>query len=621
MLFRSFLALAVALQPVLSLSTPRAPQLKRADASTSGVTFPDLYEATIADLQAGLDAGHFTSVDLVEAYFSRINEVNAELHAVIETNPTALTQAADLDAQRRQGKKLGPLHGIPILVKDNIATRLEDGMNTTAGSYALLNSVVPGDATVSAKLRQAGAIILGKTNMSEWAAFGPLAPDGWSGRGGQTTNPYYPRGDACGSSSGSGVSAAIGLAAATLGTETAGSITCPASWNNVVGVKATVGLTSRNGVVPVSEHQDTVGPLARTVTDAAIVLSAIAGKDSVDKYTDAQPDSVPDYTAALNKDALKGARLGVPRTVFIDKEYGRTSGNRDIAIPGADAFQEALKTMKALGAFITDPADVPSAKDILLNEAGGTVLHTDLKVNIQAYLASLKAIPTNVHTIADIAAFNNAHKDLEEPNLDAYTEWNLHFDLAEPMQVDDTYKKALETNHELGATKGIDAVLKEYSLDALVLPENSFMYQLAGYVTVPLGFKSNDTKVTVAGGKDEPISDAPGMPFGLTFVGTAFSESKLLAFAYAYEQATQTRLKRKAYDAATPKTQLADVVGASSTTSGSSSSGSSSTTSGSGPSGTQGGSGTGAATSVTVSHGLCLLVASLVCVQGFIGWV
>ncbi|KAJ6451622.1 amidase signature enzyme [Mycena sanguinolenta] len=597
MLFRFFFVLVVALQPVLASSAPRT------DAST-GVTFPDLYEATIAELQAGLAAGNFTSVDLVNAYFSRINEVNAELHAVIEISPTALAQAADLDTQRKQGTTLGPLHGIPILVKDNIATRFEDGMNTTAGSYALLNSVVPGDATVTAKLRKAGAIILGKTNLSEWAAFGSLVPNGWSGRGGQTTNPYYPKGDACGSSSGSGVSAAIGLAAATLGTETAGSITCPASWNNVVGVKATVGLTSRNGVIPASQHQDTVGPLARTVTDAAIVLSAIAGKDPADNYTNAQPDSVPDYTTFLTKDALKGARLGVPRAVFLDTKDG--------PVPGAAAFAIALQTMKDLGANITDPADVPTAQDLLNNTSSSIVLYTDIKVDIQAYLASLTSIPTNVHTVADIAAFNDAHKNLEEPNTTAYTEWNLYFNLAEPMQANDTYLQAVQTDLELGGSKGIDAVLQQYNLDALVLPESGFMFQLAGLVgypivTVPLGFQPNDTVPDTAGGPDTPIQIAPGLPFGLTFVGTAFSESKLLAFAYAYEQATLTRLNRTAYDAATPKTQLVDVVGKNST-----SGGSNSTTTG--PGGTQGGGSTGKAINVSVSrglYGLCVLVVLL----------
>ncbi|KAJ6595105.1 amidase signature enzyme [Mycena vulgaris] len=603
MFFRSFLTLALALQPVLSLSTPRA------DAS-----FPDLYEATIADLQAGLDAGHFTSVDLVTAYLARINEVNTELHAVIETNPTALAQAADLDAQRKQGKKLGSLHGIPILVKDNIATRFEDGMNTTAGSYAFLNSVVPGDATVLAKLRKAGTIILGKTNMSEWASFGSLVPDGWSGRGGQTTNAYYPRGDACASSSGSGVAASIGLAAATLGTETAGSITCPASYNNVVGVKATVGLTSRNGVVPISEHQDTVGAcdLGASIQHCLQLPQDrwLALYRSTDNYTDAQPASVPDYTAGLKKGALKGARLGVPRAVFLDTKFG--------PVPGADAFKAALKTMTDLGAVITDPADVPSADEIVSNPAASIVLNTDLKFNIQSYLATLKDIPTNVHTVADIATFNDAHKDLEEPAIDAYVEWNLYFDLAEPTEMDDAYRKAVETNHDIGATRGIDAVLKKYNLDALVLPESGFMTQLAGFVTVPLGFRSNDTKADTNGGKDAPVSTAPGMPFGLTFVGTAFSESKLLALAYAYEQATQVRLQRRAYDKATPKTQLADVVGAGAggEANGSSSTGTP-TTSGTGPSGTH----TGKAKSGGVSRGLWLVVASLVCVQGFFGWV
>ncbi|KAF8143819.1 amidase signature enzyme [Mycena galopus ATCC 62051] len=591
---RSFFAAAV----VLLFSTPSV------DASTN-VTFPDLYEATIAELQAGLAAGDFTSVDLVNAYYARISEVNDELHAVIETNPTALAQAAALDEQRKQGTTLGPLHGIPMLVKDNIATRFEDGMNTTAGSYALLNSVVPGDATVMAKLRQAGAIILGKTNLSEWAAFGSLAPNGWSGRGGQTTNPYYPKGDPCGSSSGSGVAAAIGLAAATLGTETAGSITCPANANNVVGVKPTVGLTSRTGVIPISQHQDTVGPLTRTVTDAAIVLSVIAGKDSTDNYTNAQPDSVPDYTTFLNTTALKGARLGVPRTVFIDTTYG--------PVPGAAAFTIALQTMKNLGAIITDPANVPTALDILTNPA--TVINTDLKFDIQAYLATLTSIPTNVHNISDIVAFNDAHKDLEEPALDAYVEWNLHFDLAEPTQINDTYLQAVQTDIELGGSKGIDAVLQQYNLDALVLPVSSFMYELAGFVgypivTVPLGFLPNDTVPDTNGGADTPISTAPGLPFGLTFVGTAFSESKLLAFAYAYEQATQTRLNRTAYEAATPKTQLVDVVGKNSTTSGSNST---ATPSGSGS--TQSGGPTGGATTMSASHGLWMLVVSL-CVYG-----
>lgn len=223
----------------------------------SGAVFPDLYEASIAELQHGLERGHFTSVDLVKAYFARIDEVNTkgpELRAVLELNPSALAHAAALDRERALGTRRGPLHGIPVLLKDNIATRFEDGMNTTAGSYALLGSVVPGDATVAAKLRKAGAVFLGKANLSEWSQARGDVPIAWSARGGQCTNAYYPRANPCGSSSGSGVAASIGLTAVTLGTETDGSITCPSSFNNVVGIKPTVGLTSRHGVVPITEH-------------------------------------------------------------------------------------------------------------------------------------------------------------------------------------------------------------------------------------------------------------------------------------------------------------------------------------------------------------------------------
>ncbi|KAF7326138.1 Amidase domain-containing protein [Mycena kentingensis (nom. inval.)] len=529
------------LAPVRSFSTATG---RRADAA-----LPDLYEATIAELQDGLDAERFTSVDLVNAYFARIKEVNEELHAVIETSPTALAQAAELDVQRKDGKKLGPLHGIPILVKDNIATRVEDGMNTTAGSYALLGSAVSGDSSVVAKLRAAGAIIIGKTNLVRVGAGVPGRYQLNFSRNGQRLARWRQmagraeagRPQARIIHGGSGVAASIGLAAVTLGTETAGSITCPASKNNVVGVKATVGLTSRTGVVPISQHQDTVGPLTRTVTDAAIVLNVIAGKDAADNYTNAQPDAVPDYVFFLEKDALKVARLGIPREPY----SGRTS------------------TRNSLGAVITDPANIPTAAN---ESSSGDVLHVDLKFDMQAYLATLNEIPTNVHTVDDIAAFNDAHKDLEEPQLDAYTSWNLHFNLAKDRQKDDAYTAAVALSYDLGRTKGIDAALKEHNLDALVLPDSSLMYTMAGMagypiVTVPLGFLPNDTKILDVSGKDEVIETAPGIPFGLLFVGTAFSETKLLAYAYAFEQATNVRLGRRAYEKATPKTQLADVFG------------------------------------------------------------
>lgn len=343
--------------------------------------FPDLYEASVKDLQKGLDTGRFTSVDLVRAYFARIDEVNLKgpiLRAVLELNPTALSQAAALDHERKVKRKRGPLHGIPVLLKDNIATVPSEGMNTTAGSFSLLGSLVLDDAGVVKRLRAAGAIILGKANMSEWAQFRGKLRSGWSGRGGQCTNAYFKNANPCGSSSGSGVAASIGLAAVTLGTETDGSITCPSSNNNIVGIKPTVGLTSRAGVIPLSAHQDTVGPMTRSMTDAAIILSAIAGKDPNDNFTLAQPDRVPDYTKALNKNALRGKRIGVPRKVFLNDSI--TGNDPSINVE----FEKALRVIRSLGATVVDPSDMPSGLEIVSSHNETIVLSTEFKVNLES---------------------------------------------------------------------------------------------------------------------------------------------------------------------------------------------------------------------------------------------
>ncbi|KAG9308356.1 amidase signature domain-containing protein [Chiua virens] len=315
----------------------------------SEIELPDLYEATISDLQHSLEIGQFKSTHLVLAYLARIEEVNlkgAALRAVSEINNTALRQAELLDAERDKGRTRGPLHGIPILIKDNIATAHELGMNTTAGSCALEGSVVPRDAFVISKLHEAGAILLGKATMSEWAQFrGEDVPNGFSARGGQTTAPYYPNLDPSASSSGSAVATAIGLAGATLGSETTGSIVLPASRNNIVGIKPTVGLVSRSGVIPISPHQDTVGPLARCVADAAILLSAIIGNDPSDVCDIGlrPPQEWPDYTKALNPNALRGKRLGVPRALFQD--FPIVNG----------AFDKCLDIFSQLGAHVIDP--------------------------------------------------------------------------------------------------------------------------------------------------------------------------------------------------------------------------------------------------------------------------
>ncbi|KLO18977.1 amidase signature enzyme [Schizopora paradoxa] len=523
-----------------------------ATAASAEITFPDLYEASIAELQDGLEKGHFSSVDLVKAYFARIEEVNLQgpaLRAVIETNPSALQQAAELDAERKLHGPRGPLHGIPIIVKDNIATLHSEGMNTTAGSFALLGSVVPRDATVAAKLRAAGAIILGKANLSEWANFRGNVPSGFSGRGGQATNPYLQNADPSGSSSGSAISAAIGLAAGTLGSETDGSILSPSNKNNLVGIKPTVGLTSRAGVVPISSHQDTVGPIVRSVADAAAILTVIAGRDPLDNFTLAQPEPVPDFSKALNPFALKGARLGIPRSF-------QGSDPNIIA-----AFNASVEIIKSLGATIVDPAEFPDAAEIRKSGNETIVLTDDFKVDVNNYIAGLLEVPTGVKNLADLIQFNIDHAD-EELIPPFYTDQS-QFIASENSTMDAAYFAALAADKDLGQTRGIDGTLKEFNLDAILLPTNGFTAgpaAIAGYpvITVPLGFQPDNLTATAA---NPTISNGPGIPFGIAFMGTAFSEFKLVGFAFAYEQATHNRLKRLAFPAAIPKTQLKDIVG------------------------------------------------------------
>ncbi|KAF9269516.1 amidase signature enzyme [Marasmius fiardii PR-910] len=521
---------------------------------TTDESIPDLLNAGILQLQVGLDGGLFTSVELVQAYLARIDEVNLKgpsLRAVLEVNPNATKLAETSDKERRTRGKRSLLHGIPVLLKDNIATVSSEGMNTTAGSYALLDSVVPDDAGIVKCLRDAGAIILGKTNMSELAHFRGKVPCGWSARGGQCTSAYHPQGDPCGSSSGSGVAASVGLATVTIGTETDGSICFPSSNNNVVGIKPTVGLTSRAGVIPISSCQDTVGPMTRTVEDAAIVLSIIAGEDENDDRSLAQPRPVPDYTNALNRNALQGKRIGVPRMNimgghFMQDPYSRIS------------FNEALRTVESLGATIVDPADFPSAKEMGCWE--NTVLNVDFKIELNRYLEWLGGVPSGVRTLTDLINFNNEHKELELP--EHYDDQSRLIASDATSGRDTEWAKALARNLEQGATRGIDAVMKEHNLDALVLLgcDTSTPAALAGYpiVTVPLDFYPENTTITKSG--PNTVYPAPGLPFGLNFVGSAFSEYDLIGFAYAFEQKTKARLRRRPYPEAIPKTQLKDVI-------------------------------------------------------------
>ncbi|OCH91174.1 amidase signature enzyme [Obba rivulosa] len=515
---------------------------------TENPDLPDLYEASIAELQDGLTEGLFTSVDLVKAYLARIEEVNLQgpmLRAVIETNPKALEQAAILDSERKQSGSRGLLHGIPILVKDNIATLHSEGMNTTAGSYALLGSIVPRDATVAAKLRAAGAVILGKSSLSEWANWRGKVPSGFCGRGKQCLSPYVPLGNPSGSSSGSGIAAAIGLAAGTLGSETDGSILSPSYTNNIVGIKPTVGLTSRAGVIPISESQDSVGPMCRCVADAAAVLSVIAGRDPLDGHTTAAPEPVPNYTTALQKDGLHGAIFAVP-----------PYQNQDEAV--VKAFSEALDTLRAMGATVLEPADFPDFDRPTSFKNEYHVLETEFKVGIEKYIAGLLEVPTGVRTLADLIKFNIEHadKELVEPY---WTDQSI-FIKSNERSVDDAYRAALAAGKETGM-RYIDGALDGYQADALVMPTSisSHAAAICGYpvITVPLGFLPADRPMPAA----EPTRmKGPNEPFGIAFVGTAFSEFNLVKFAYAYEQATQARLKMRAYPEAVPKTQLRDVM-------------------------------------------------------------
>ncbi|KAI0258570.1 amidase signature enzyme [Gloeopeniophorella convolvens] len=518
-------------------------------------SFPDLYEASITGLQNGLKSGLFTSVDLVKAYLTRIDEVNLkgpELRAVIETNPRILDQAAALDVERKEKGARGPLHGIPILLKDNIATDIIDGMNTTAGSFALLGSVPPRDAGVAAKLRGAGALLLGKTNLSEWSNFRGQVPSGFSGRGGQTTNPYLAMADPSGSSSGSAVASAIGLAAAALGTETDGSIISPSNKNNIVGLKPTVGLTSRAGVIPISKSQDTVGPMTRSVTDAAIVLSVIAGRDERDEATLAQPVVLPKYIESLRIDSLGGARLGVPR-----KYHSVFSKDPSVI----SAFEDALGVIKGLGAAIVDPADFPNAEELRQEQNEILIMETEMKEGLELYFSSLVENPNGIKTLDDLIEFNKKHANVEliEPHYASQT----RFLSSRDREFDDTYHETLAKNYALARTNGIDATLKKFNLDAMIFPANSYLRTpaaIAGYplITVPLGFQPDDMPAAEA---NPTIENGPGLPFGLMFLGPAYSEATLLGYAYAYEQATHTRLLRRALDAAVPRTQIQDVVG------------------------------------------------------------
>lgn len=518
----------------------------------NGEDFPPLIDATLEDLVSGLDSGLFTSVDLVNAYTARILEVNSTLRMVTELNPDALSIAAALDSERAAGTSRGPLHGIPILLKNNIAT--DDEMNNTAGSYALLGAKVPSDSTMAAKLRKAGAILLGKTNLSQWANYrSNNSSNGWSAYGGQTEGAYFPGQDPSGSSSGSGVSSSLGLALACLGTETDGSILSPSNVNNLVGIKPSVGLTSRYLVIPISEHQDTVGPMARTVKDAAQILTAIAGPDPNDNYTSAIPfKSTPNYIEACQYDALKGKRIGVPRN-YID-----LTGASYLA-PVIPVFNAALDILRAAGATVVDNITLPGYDVLAQANFPNIVLEADFNTDLPKYFAELTYNPNNLQTVSDLRNFTQGFPLEDFPERDTGV-WDdaiaLGYGNTDP-QFWSNYTADLFYAGPLGVT----GALTNFSLDALVVPTDfaPFLPALIGapVVTVPLGALGPNTTVQ-QNGFGNLNATAPNLPFGFSFLGAPFDEFNLIGLAYAFEQRTLVRNTIKPYFE--PTTELVDVV-------------------------------------------------------------
>jgi len=485
----------------------------------------DLEEATIADLQARMQSGALTSRALTQAYLDRIESLDRKgpaLRSVLETNPDTLSIAAALDEERKQKGPRGPLHGIPVLVKDNLDTA--DRMTTTAGSLALAGSIPARDSFVVRRLREAGAVILGKANLSEWANIrSSQSSSGWSGRGGQTRNPYALDRNPCGSSSGSGVAVSANLCALAIGTETDGSIVCPSTTNGIVGIKPTVGLVSRAGIIPISHSQDTAGPMTRTVRDAAILLGAIAGMDPNDAAT-AAGRGRSDYTDALDKGGLKGARLGVYRKTFgFHREVDRI-------------MDTALGVLKAEGAVLVDPADIPHDSDYGNDEL--TVFLYELKADLNAYLASLGPKAT-VKTLADVIAFNEAHRAEEMP----YFGQDLFLKSQEKGPLTDKpYRDALSKCQRLSRKDGIDAVMGKQRLDAIVAPTGGPAWLTDHVVGDHFGGGSS-TPPAVAGypSVTVPAGFVFGLPVGLSFIGRAWSEPVLIKLAYAFEQATGVR--------------------------------------------------------------------------------
>ena len=487
----------------------------------------ELDEKTIAELQEAMKSGGLTARSIAEKYLSRIAAVDKQgprLNSVIELNPDAANIADALDAERKNKGPRGPLHGIPVLLKDNIDTA--DRMSTTAGSLALEGSIPLHDAFVAQKLRDAGAVILGKTNLSEWANFRSThSTSGWSGRGGLTRNPYVLDRNPCGSSSGSGVAVSANLCSVAVGTETDGSIVCPATTNGIVGIKPTRGLVSRSGIIPISHSQDTAGPMARTVADAAILLGVIAGVDPRDAVTqESAGKSFTDYTRFLDLKGLQGARIGVARKYFgFSDEVDRL-------------MNDAIEAMKRSGATVIDPVDLATSKEYEDSEL--EVLLYEFKHDLNKYLSELGP-KAPFRSLKEIIEFNEKNRGREMTYFSQ--ELFLKAEAKGPLN-SQGYLKALERNRRLSRTQGIDAVIAKDRLDAIVAPTGGPSWT-TDLVNGDHFTGGSSTPAAVAGypAISVPAGFIQGLPVGISFFGAAYSEPTLIKLAYAFEQANRHR--------------------------------------------------------------------------------
>ena len=488
----------------------------------------ELDEWTVDDLQRAMASGELTTRSITELYLGRIEGLDRqgpELRSMIETNPEALAIADALDEERRTNGPRGPLHGIPVAIKDNIDTH--DQMTTTAGSLALEGSMPPQDSFIAQKLREAGAIILAKANMSEWAYFrGERATSGWSARGGQCRMPYALDRNPCGSSSGSGVAASANLCALTIGTETGGSIMCPSSTNGIVGIKPTVGLWSRSGIIPISHSQDTAGPMTRTVRDAAILLGPLTGVDARDVATAASAgNSQADYTQFLDPDGLRGARIGVARS-----------------FPGfdprvLDLFDEAVEAMRAAGAVVVDPTNLDAAA---WNDPLSLVLlEYEFKADLNAYLMTLGP-GAPVKSLAEIIEFNEQNAELEMPY---FGQERMYASQARGPLTDPEYLNAVRTVQRATREDGIDRLVREHDLNAIVAPTFDLAWPIDHIKGDRLDGGSSTGTAAIAGYPDitVPMGFVKGLPAGVSFFGPAWSEPMLIRIAYSFEQATNHR--------------------------------------------------------------------------------